>query len=239
VERVLPDSEVKEKIGAIAVGLAADCDAPERDVEEIMRKNLAGKNALPFACFIGHDGTWVAGFSGYRDTAAFADILDTADKCPLLDATDAVRKKLLGLANVAGKSAERGDWKAVLRAGNEGAKTVGRCPEREALLALVKQARAWAQGELEGVADAARGADPLELKKRLAEVRKHFAGEPEGADADLGMKALGKLAQITAPEQREKAKAEYKDTRWARIFEEGAPAGEAPAEEAPVEEGSE
>lgn len=242
MERVLPSAEVKARLGAIAVGLAADCDAPESEVEQIMSANLAGAQMLPFAGFVSFDGKWVDGFSGFRDTAEFVKVLDTADKSPLLNATEAVRKKIAALAKTAEPAAKKSDWKSVIKASKEAAKMFGRCPERETLAGFTKQARDWANAQFDAVVkDARSGADLTEARKKLNEVKKHFAGDPEGADADAGLKAIAKLSVIVAAEAgavplakaREKAAAEYKDSRWAQIFEKG------PAPEAPPEKGKE
>ena len=72
------------------------------------------------------------------------------------------------------------------------------------------------------------GGDLTEARKTLSGVRKHFMGEPEGADASLGIKAVVRLGRIVDAESgdsppragiREKAAREYKRTRWASIFE--------------------
>ncbi|MFI5402884.1 MAG: hypothetical protein ACHQ1G_08110 [Planctomycetota bacterium] len=232
---------MKERIADLAVGLAADCDAPESVVESMMRTNLKGANALPFAAFVTHDGKWVGGFSGFKDAAEFAKVLAAAEESPLIRATDAVMKKLAALVDRAGKAAEKGDWKTVVAAGRDGAKTTGRCPERKALAAILKQAREWAKGRLDGAASAAQAGDMAAANEAIAEVRKQFAGEPEAADADLGTKAVRRLALIPAGDagarNREKAAQEFQDTRWAAIFtpKPAAAAEPAPKPEAPSE----
>lgn len=231
---------MKARLGALAVGLAADCDAPESEVEQIMSANLAGAQMLPFAGFVSFDGKWVDGFSGFRDEAEFKKVLEVADKSPLLNATDATRKKLAAIVKIAEPAAKKGDWKSVVKASKDASKMFGRCPEREALSGFVKQARDWANVQFDAVVkDARSGADLTEARKKLNEVKRHFAGEPEGADADMGLKAIAKLSVLAAAEAsgapvpagaRAKAASEYKDSRWAQIFEKG-PAPEAPPEE--------
>lgn len=244
MERVLPDPDVKAKIRSLAVGLASDCDAPERDVEKLMRDNLAGASTLPFVGLVSHDGKWVAGFSGYKDAAAFLAMLNEAEASPHLQASPAVRKKIAGLLARAGKSAERGDWKTVLKAADDASKSYGRCAERDDLLALVAKARAWAVERFDEAARiATAGGDLTEARKALGEVRKHFGKEPEGDEAETGLKAVQRLAQIVSVEARstppkdlrEKAAAEYEGTRWAAIF---AKQEEPPAPEPAEEEGS-
>jgi len=228
VERVLPTDDVKKLIGGLAVGLAADCDSPERDVEKIMRENLAGARKLPFVGFVTHKGKWVGGFAGYKDKQAFLRVLEAAEKTPYLQASKAVRKKLAGLAAKAEKAAAKGDWKSVMRAAQTAAKTTGRCPERETLAEVVKRARAWAAQQLDAAVRMARsGGDPKEAHQAVSEVKKCFSGEPESADASVGLKALRRLSQIVLLESgatpplgvREKAARKYKGTRWASIFE--------------------
>jgi len=241
VERVLPSAEVKDRIGALAVGLAADCDAPEHEVQEIMKANVTGQ-VLPFVGFISHDGKWVDGFSGFKDLEGFLKVLETADQSPLLNATDAVRKKITALAKIAEKAAERGDWKAVMKASRDASKMTGRCPERQVLAALVKQAREWAAARFDAIVqDARSGRDPAELSKALNEVKRHFLGEPEAAEADAGLKAVQKLSQVVAAESsekpvegaREKAAAACEGTRWAGIFEKASDAADPPPAEEP------
>jgi hypothetical protein len=228
VERVLPNEDIKKRIRDLAVGLSADCDSPESDVEDIMRAKLAGAQRLPFVAFITHKGEWVGGYSGYKDTRAFLRVPATAEKTPYLQASKAVRKKLAGLVAKAEKAAAKGHWNAVIRAGQAAAKTTGRCPERKALAEIVKKARAWAAEQLDAAVRTARaGGDLTEARKALSDLKKKFSGEPEAADAGLGLKALGRLVQIARleaggsllVEAREKETRKYEDTRWAAIFQ--------------------
>jgi hypothetical protein len=220
------------------VGLAADCDSPEADVQSLMAKSLPGASMLPFAGFVTPELLWVGGFSGYKDEGAFLKVLDAVEKNPALDATDAVKKKLGALADRGAKAAEKGDWKSVLAAVREGAETAGRCPERARLGDLLKKARAWAEGRLASVvADVRKGGDLPAARGVLNEVKKQMAAEPEAADADTGLKALQRLSNIRSVEEggkgvspeglREKAAREYAGTRWAAAFGKEAPA-EAP-----------
>jgi hypothetical protein len=238
-ESVLPAADVKARLAALAVGLAADCDAPENAVEQLMRANLSGASALPFVAFVTHDGRWVTGYAGYKDTAGFLKVLDTTERSPVLQATPAVQKKFAALAAVAAKAAEKADWRTVLKAGKDGAKLMGRCPERDALAGHVKAARDWAAARFDAAIRAAQlGGDLAEPKAILAEVKKHFAGEPEAAEADSGARALQKLDMLRAAEAagtptdalRDKAVREHRDSRWKAIFEE-APAAVEPATE--------
>jgi hypothetical protein len=227
---VLPAEKVKSRISALAVGLAADGDKPENDVQKILSDNLKEQGMLPFVGFLTPDLKWIAGFKGGKSEAAFLEILDTVEKSPLLDASDVVKKKLLALADKAAKAAEKADWKAVLAAGHEGAATTGRSPDRVRLEDLVKKAHEWADGELGRiVADVQKGGDLPAARKALDLVKKQMAGEPEAAEVDLGLKALSKLATIRSVEaepkgvdpaaMREKAAREFESSRWKAVFE--------------------
>jgi hypothetical protein len=227
VERVLPDPEVKERLKDLVVGLAANCDKPENDVEKIMRENLKGANMLPFVAFVTYDGKWVGGYSGYKETAEFVKVLAAAEDTPYLKATKAVQEKLATLAEKAGKAAGAGDWKTVVAASRDAGKTTGRCPERKAIAEIMAKAQAWAAGKLDDAVKAAQaGSDLAPANEALAEVRKCFLGEPEATDAETGMKALRRLSTIleaeakgmASPSSREKAAKEYEDTRWAAMF---------------------
>lgn len=193
-----------------------------------MRANLPNASTLPFVAFVTHKGQWVGGFSGYKNADAFLKVLTAAEKTPYLQATKAVRKKLVGLAASAEKASKRGDWKSVLKASKAAAKTTGRCPERKVIAELMKQGRAWAAKQLDAVVRMAKsGGDLAEARKMLIGVKKNFLGEPEAKDANTGLKAVKRLAKIVEAEAgdspptagtREKAARPYKDTRWESIF---------------------
>lgn len=228
MERVLPDPEVKRKLADLAVGLASDCDRPEADVNRIMRDNLANARTLPFVGFVTYDGKWIAGFSGFKRKGDFLKVLNEVEKSPHLQASEAVRKKLAKIVERAEKAAARSDWKAVLKEAGKAAKTRGRCPEREAMAAIERKARDWAEARFATVARMAReGGDLTEARKLLGEVRREFSREPEGDVASEGLKALTQLDRILDREKRSgepetelrKKKAErFEDTRWAALF---------------------
>lgn len=239
MERVLPDKDIAARIADIAVGLATDCDRPERDVDKILSEHLKGAQMLPFVAFLGHDGKWVAGYSGFKGKDEFLKVLEQAENDPALQASDAVRKKLAVIVTRAGKAAEKGDWKTVMRTAKDAAKTTGRCPERTQLGEIVGKAKAWATGEFDAAIRLAQSGGSLEdARAKLMEVRKQFGGEPEADDADKGLKALQRLASIAKTEagggdgtaSREKAFREFEGTRWTAIFE------AAPAEAGGIEE---
>jgi hypothetical protein len=226
---------VKDRIAALAVGLAADCDKPESEVQSLMRENLPGAGTLPFAGFLTPDLKWVGGWAGYKDEAAVLEVLDAVEKSPLLDAPEAGKKKLAGLAEKAARAAEKGEWKAVLAAKREGADVRGRCAGRDTIESLVRKAHDWADGRFaEAIGAAQAGGDLTPARAALNDVKKQFAGEPEYAEAETGLKALMKLSNILDIETgkvsadpaglREKAAKDFADGRWARVFEKGGPA---------------
>lgn len=231
MERVLPSPEVKDLLADLAVGLASDCDAPEGDVESLMRENLKGAGTLPFAAFVTHDGKWVGGFSGFKDTADFVRVVEAAESSPAIQASDATRKKLAALADKASKAAEAADWKNVVLAARDAGKTTGRCAERKTLAGLRKKAHEWASARLDEAVKAAQSGDLPKAQEAIADVKKQFAGEPEGTDADLGVKAVRKLSQLPPGDAgaRGRAAKEFMDTRWGAAFEK-------PAEESPTRE---
>jgi hypothetical protein len=185
--------------------------------------------------FLTPDLRWVGGFSGYKDEAAFLSVLDAAEKSPLLDASEPVKKKLLALADKAAKAAEKSDWKTVIAAGHEGAATTGRSPDRVRLQDLVKKAHAWADAEFTRIVDEVRkGGELPAARKALGDVKKQMAGEPEAADVETGLKALSRLATIRSVEaepkgvdpaaMRAKAVKEFESSRWKAVFEAAPPA---------------
>jgi hypothetical protein len=237
VERVLPSPDVKPRMGALAIGLASDCDHPEEAVARIMQEHLSGGTTLPFAGFLTPDGKWVDGFSGYRDVKAFAEVLTSVEKSPMLQTAPAVRKQLEKGAAAATAAAEHGDWKTVLAEVKKASKSSGRCPERDALRAAEKKARDWSAAELEAaVQEAGSGVDLTKPRKHLTDVKAQFAGEPEFADAETGSKAMNQLQLIREaevrsgpmPMARDKAAATFKGTRWAAVFVPPAAAGDKP-----------
>ena len=94
VEHALPQKDVKSKLQTLAIGLAADCDAAEPAVEELMTANLSGASSLPFVALLTPDGRWIDGHAGSLDAPELLQMLAKAEKSPLLDAAPAVRKQL-------------------------------------------------------------------------------------------------------------------------------------------------
>jgi len=234
VERALVHKDVKPKIQALAVGLAANCDAAEQVVADLLHANLPGAQSLPFVALLTPDGRWIDGYSGWIEEPELLQRLTMAEKSPLLEAATAVRKQLGKHAATVGPAAEKGDWQTVLVAAREEKKSTGRCPERDVIRAAEKKAREWAAAELDGVVQQAKaGGDIVALRKKLGVVKQKFAGEPEAADVETGLKALQKLTLVReveaggnpAKDLRERNKAPFKDTRWFALFDKPAPPG--------------
>ncbi len=242
---MLPAKSVKDRLAALAVGLAADCDDSEEVVAALMTANLPGAGTLPFAAFVTPELKWIGGFSGYKEESEFLALVQSVEKSPLLNASEEGRKKLTGLVDRATKAVEKGDWKSVLAAHREGADVTGRCPERQQIDVLGGKARAWAAGRFAAaIRTAQEGGDLAEARKALNEVKKQFAGEPEAAEVEPGLKALQRLSSILTVESgttsvspkglREKAAGDYRGSRWAAVFEKKAAESAAPPPEAPA-----
>ena len=62
VERILPN--VKDRLSAACVGLAADCDEPDPRIEAIFRASMPNASMLPFVGILTPDLKWVTGWEG-------------------------------------------------------------------------------------------------------------------------------------------------------------------------------
>jgi hypothetical protein len=227
VERVLPHATIKDRMAALAVGLAVDWYEGDPAILELCTKNLPEPLNAPMVAFLTSDGTFVDGFAGWIEPPDFVKVLARAEASPLLLASPAVRKQLEKPAAAATAAAAKGERKAVLAAARDARRTTGRCAERKAIADAEQQARAWAEAQLAGVAQqAAAGGDLAPLRKQLAAVKQQFAGEPEAADADTGTKALQRLQVVReveaapnpARDLRERSAAPFRGTRWEAIF---------------------
>src|SRR5262245_11190605 len=221
-------------MSAVAVGLAVEWYSADPAIEDLCMKNLPDPRQAPMVGFLTPEGTWVDGFSGSIDTPAFLKVLERVEQSPLLNAAPAVRKQLEKHAAGVGPACDKGDWQPVLIAAREAKKSYGRCPERDAINAAEKKAREWAATELDAVVQEAKaGGDIAALRKRLGVVKQKFAGEPEAADVDTGLKALTKLTLVRdveaggnpARDLRERHRAPFNGTRWTALFDKPTPAG--------------
>lgn len=64
MEAVLPAPGIAEIMKEHFVGLAADADAPEREVIELIQTHLADGMMLPFILFTDAEGGYLAGTTG-------------------------------------------------------------------------------------------------------------------------------------------------------------------------------
>lgn len=235
VERVVPDARVKDRLAAIAVGFAAECDPPgrRRDVADLLFEHIPNAKTLPFVAFVTPDLEWIAGYSGRRDAAAFLRDVAIAEKSPLRPATAEDRARLAPIALRAKAAAAEADWKGVIAAAHSAdAAAAGRCDERSAIEGYRAEAADWAEERLASLLATLRaGGDAGEAKTRLAAIAHDFAGEPAGADAKKGLDALARHAAFAFARDsgdaaklatlREKALADFKGTRWEALFGDG------------------
>jgi len=157
----------------------------------------------------------------------FLDVVEAANKSPFLLATPAVQKKLAGLLTKAQKALEKEDWRAIVKAGQQAAKTTGRCTERDQLEAIVGKARAWAATQFDAAIDMGQsGGDLGEARVLIQSVKSRFTKEPEAEEAETGLKALRALDRIRKAEadgkdasaMRADASKEFAGARWAKMF---------------------
>ncbi|HEX5052158.1 MAG TPA: hypothetical protein VFZ65_10320 [Planctomycetota bacterium] len=227
MQRVVPHPTIKDRLSALVVGLSQDWETPETPIEELFAKNLPEAKSYPLVAFLTVDGKWIEGYSGWLEEPEFLKMLARVEASPLLQAEPAVQKQLAKHSAAANAAVAKGDWKVVLGAAREAAKTTGRCAERTAIRTAEQQARTWANEQLEAcVKGASSGADLAPFRKQLGAVKTHFAGEPEGVDAETGLKALQRLTMVReveanpnpARDLRERSAAPFQGTRWVAIF---------------------
>ncbi len=78
-ERILPHPSIRTRMSAVAVGLAAECDRPERAVWAMFKRHLPRARTLPFVAFLTPDGQWIAGWAGYKALNQVSATLSTAE----------------------------------------------------------------------------------------------------------------------------------------------------------------
>jgi len=197
----------------LAIGLVADCDRPENDVEKIMRANLPNARTLPFVAFVTQATPAVqkklAGFVAKSEKAAKKGSWKT------------VIRYALEADKTTGRCPERKQMTTLMN--------TARAWANGQLKAAVKSARS--------------SDDTAAASKLVSNVKKKFAGQPEAVDASKGLKALRRLAKIqkieasgSAPEGlREKAARDFKETRWASVFVKKSAAADGDDQEEPDE----
>lgn len=227
---VLTNAKIRPRIQALAVGLAADCDKPESEVEKLIKDNLPGAQILPFAGFFTPELQWIAGWTGSTNADALLKVLDEVEKHALVQATPAVAKQLEALVATAQKAVDKEDWKAVLKAVRDAGRLRGRSALRTQLDGFAELAHAWGTAQLEAVVTAlAAGGDAAEARKALNAIASRMGPEREADEVKVGLKAIERLVAIrgieagSTPDKavglRVKASVELKGTRWATLFQ--------------------
>jgi hypothetical protein len=196
-------------------------------VQKIFDGQLKGATTLPFAAFVTHKGRWVDGFSGAKNADHVKMVLEKAEKAPSLQASPDVRKKIAGLAKSADRYAKKSDWKNVVRAWAKASKLPGRCVERAALNANMKQAQGWADSTLASLIKGVQvGGETDAATKQLKKLKSVMSGSAYADDAVKGLKALAELKKIRKKEAagkpqddaREKVLETYAGTRWVGLY---------------------
>ena len=59
----MPDANVRDRLNALCVGLAADCDPPAREdpVAWLLQEKFPGAPSLPFVGIVTDDMQWIGG----------------------------------------------------------------------------------------------------------------------------------------------------------------------------------
>ncbi|MDF1701449.1 MAG: hypothetical protein P1V36_09870 [Planctomycetota bacterium] len=78
-ERMLPHSSIRGRLSSVAIGLAAECDTPEREVQAMFRQHLPRARSLPFVAFLTPRGRWITGWAGYAKLGQVSAQLSTAE----------------------------------------------------------------------------------------------------------------------------------------------------------------
>jgi hypothetical protein len=77
--QVLASGQIRARLSKIAIGLASECDRPEREVQQLFRRHLPNPKLLPLCGFVTPDGRWIAGFWGGRSVSQFQGDLARAE----------------------------------------------------------------------------------------------------------------------------------------------------------------
>lgn len=265
VERILPN--VKDRIGAACVGLAADCDEPDPRIEAIFRKAMPDASMLPFVGILTPDLVWVTGWQGGVGADEVVKHLCTAETqqrqwkartaastCPTaprggaltVDArtpapagvpvgptapakptptwTAADASKAVDLLTAARGAASRSEHARVLSLDADAAKLPVRADPTE-WKRLVTAATGGCERSLASAVEAARAKKCDEASTLLASLRRASPAGPVAAEAERGERAvdLAKRLETTPAAERapalEVARATYRGTRWAVLFE--------------------
>ena len=189
--RVLPSKDVSALLTKNFVALKVDIDKAPADVQKYLSQ--VGGNTLPFYAYVGPDGKFIKGTSGFRDEKAFLDDLESVVKIVIPKASPADEKKLAKAVEQAEKDLEAGRLAAVVKAAREAEKVRGLSEAKDRLKELqTKAEEAGAKGLDEAVALAKEGKydDALTAVKRLAS---DFKGAPLEEKAAVAQKSLERL----------------------------------------------
>lgn len=77
---VLPHRDIRGRLANTAVGLAAECDTPERAVWQLFRTHMPKGRMLPFAAFVTADGQWITGWYGRKSVREVSAYLASAER---------------------------------------------------------------------------------------------------------------------------------------------------------------
>ncbi len=77
---VLPHRDLRSRLANTAVGLAAECDKPERAVWQLFRTHMPKGRMLPFAAFVTADGQWITGWYGHKSVREVSAYLASAER---------------------------------------------------------------------------------------------------------------------------------------------------------------
>ena len=90
--------------------------------------------------------------------------------------------------------------------------------ERTELAGYMKQVRLWADTQFAAAVKTGIAGDFKTATKMVTAVKNTLRGEPEGKDAELGLKALKALPKLTDEDAKLAAAEPYKGTRWESLF---------------------
>lgn len=77
--QVLASRSIRGRLSKVAIGLASECDHPEREVRALFSRHLPNPRMLPLCGFVTPDGRWITGFWGGRSTSQFQADLSQAE----------------------------------------------------------------------------------------------------------------------------------------------------------------
>jgi hypothetical protein len=234
VQRMLPTSMCKARMGAAAVGLAADCDEPDASVEALFQRALPRATCLPFAAFVTPDLQWISGWAGSIDPQGILGHLAKAEAwldrsrvaatpcaakvpaaepapaempacAPITNAEIERARSLYAKAQAASAANHPGQ---VLALEAEAARLRVRA-DPEGWAALVRAANAWADERIAKAVEEGSAGHCDAARTLVEEVKKEMPAAAQGREAERGQRALSicKAVEALAVENRESARA--------------------------------